>query len=785
MSDNNTNQVNTKAYDDLIKEVTANDSNMKTKMEEFNKIAKNLDNGIYPVKDYKELSVGQQKVMDDKIYEVKGSMMINDKETGQQVQKTVWVEAGPGIGSGYRYVEDDGTIQKVDTATVDRKLDTKSRIVSSGAEAQKLYNTRKLIVGGSKVKIDGNDYTVTGYIVTDNGQKRAVYSRTKILTTGLWYIDSKGNVQELRRSGGISGTNDAYYVDGKWYSMHSARIPKEAFEPSDEDKKVLGIELTGETSTEAQTEPTPDTTPEPRPQDTNKHIKLEFSVKRMEYKIRYNKYGDKGANGTTGPYKTKEARQFAIDTYNLTPGHGKKAEAKALELEKYIKGVRVILEDALELSPYSVKKKGNILGRREIQSTINQMDELVPTIFKTFAAGLQGLIDKACKKQKAANKEKYNELIRYQINPYISGLDLDDKSIAYKYYYIKGDEIIDYFAKYYGYLTGKENVSASAQPSKYQTGGKSKSTDKGIYVNVRNTKRIINDCELALKEVTKAKNNVKEQVNKITAVAGYTANVDSSYRVKYDVISKPLLRLENQIKGIKRMYEDWLKLVKKYSGSGDGGSGGSTKTTPKTTPKTETPTVAPTETPTEQPTERPTEEVTQPTTPPTSTPVNPNPTPSGGDNSNGGGGNYSYTGDGGGETVTEAPTTVTEPTSEDVIVEGNSYKLPTSSKPATPTNTTTNSGGGNSAIPVLAGLAAAAAAGIGAKAYIDRKNNRDNEEDGEFKAEDWSGDTDMSMEYQEPEDRNAETLDYDEPGYQEEETERYGARSNQDMENLQ
>lgn len=215
----------------------------------------------------------------------------------------------------------------------------------------------------------------------------------------------------------------------------------------------------------------------------------------------------------------------------------------------------------------------------------------------------------------------------------------------------------------------------------------------------------------------------------------------------------------------------------------------------------EKPTVPPTEKPTEKPTERPTEVITQPTTPPTSAPTTPpteapKPTPSGngennngGGNSNGNGGNWYTGGNSNNNNSSSSTTNVEKPTevptvADDVIKKGNTYKLPTSSKPVT-TTTTTTSNKGNSAIPVLAGLAAAAAAGIGAKAYIDRKNNRDNDENEEFKAEDWSNNTDVNIEYQEPQSQKEETLDFDDNGYEQEETEKYGARTHQELEDLQ
>ena len=208
--------------------------------------------------------------------------------------------------------------------------------------------------------------------------------------------------------------------------------------------------------------------------------------------------------------------------------------------------------------------------------------------------------------------------------------------------------------------------------------------------------------------------------------------------------------------------------------------GGSYSYEPETTPISTTPV---TEAPTVPATERPTEVITQPIT---SAPVT-EPAPSNENYSNNYYSNndnyYGYSNDN--EVVqTEAPT-IAPVEEEDIIVEGNKYKLPTSSPMSTTTTTTTSKG--NSAIPVLAGLAAAAAAGIGAKAYIDRKNNRDNDEEVEdFKTEDWSNNDEISMEYQEPQENNLETLD-DEPieSYTTEAPEKYGARTHQELEDLQ
>lgn len=217
----------------------------------------------------------------------------------------------------------------------------------------------------------------------------------------------------------------------------------------------------------------------------------------------------------------------------------------------------------------------------------------------------------------------------------------------------------------------------------------------------------------------------------------------------------------------------------KPSPSGGGGDNGGYRD-PEPTNTTQPVTEAPTEIPTERPTEVITQPITEaPTVPQTSAPNN------GGSNngySNGGGyyseNNNNYSNN---ETPTEVETTV--PIDEDVIKPGNTYKLPTSTKPTA--TTTTTSSGGSSVIPVLAGLGAAAAAGIGAKAYIDRKNNRDNdEEDEEFKAEDWSDDNSINVEYQEPIENEEQTLDFDDTP-EVEEPEKYGARTHQELENLQ
>ena len=89
-------------------------------------------------------------------------------------------------------------------------------------------------------------------------------------------------------------------------------------------------------------------------------------------------------------------------------------------------------------------------------------------------------------------------------------------------------------------------------------------------------------------------------------------------------------------------------------------------------------------------------------------------------------------------------------------------------------------------IPIAAGLSAAAAAGIGAKAYLDRKNNNDNGETDDIETEDWENQETIDLEYAEDVEKEQFLDEDDEFGYQEEEpAEKYGARSSQEIADLQ
>ena len=105
-------------------------------------------------------------------------------------------------------------------------------------------------------------------------------------------------------------------------------------------------------------------------------------------------------------------------------------------------------------------------------------------------------------------------------------------------------------------------------------------------------------------------------------------------------------------------------------------------------------------------------------------------------------------------------------------------KLPTSN-----TAIKTSSSSGNAVIPVVAGLSAAAAAGLGAKAYLDRKNNNDNGES-DFETEEWTGEDNLDIDYNDGIDTE-QYLDDDSDYGTSETQEKYGARNNDELADLQ
>ena len=166
---------------------------------------------------------------------------------------------------------------------------------------------------------------------------------------------------------------------------------------------------------------------------------------------------------------------------------------------------------------------------------------------------------------------------------------------------------------------------------------------------------------------------------------------------------------------------------------------------------------------------------------------------------------YTGTGDYNSDTSNATPST---PSTPETMAPGNTSKLSdeeltsiknvidnskihttTIPKSNTPINSNTKSGGGGSSvIPISAGLTAAAAAGLGAKAYLDRKNNNDNGSSDEINTDEWTGDESVDIKYDDSSDNQEEnTLDADDDySYQPaEETEKYDAKANNELKDLQ
>ena len=141
-------------------------------------------------------------------------------------------------------------------------------------------------------------------------------------------------------------------------------------------------------------------------------------------------------------------------------------------------------------------------------------------------------------------------------------------------------------------------------------------------------------------------------------------------------------------------------------------------------------------------------------------------------------GGYTGTGDYNSDTSNATPST---PSTPETMAPGNTSKLsdeeltsiknvidnskthttiPTSNIPIN--NNTKSGGGSSSVIPIAAGLTAAAAAGLGAKAYLDRKNNNDNGSSDEINTDEWTGDESVDIKYDDSGDNQEDnTLDAD------------------------
>ena len=114
----------------------------------------------------------------------------------------------------------------------------------------------------------------------------------------------------------------------------------------------------------------------------------------------------------------------------------------------------------------------------------------------------------------------------------------------------------------------------------------------------------------------------------------------------------------------------------------------------------------------------------------------------------------------------------------DEIIGGKYTKIPTTTE-----NIVTKQSGSSSVIPIAAGLSAAAAAGIGAKAYMDHKRNSENDDDDDYDdSDEWSDEDSIDISYDDTSDSEGYLTEEDDYGYQDQ---KYGARNNEELANIQ
>jgi len=665
------------------------------------------------------------------------------------------------------------------------------------------FNGKQITVG-TTVTINGEDYYTVGYVDMGNGKKKPIYQPVSEAdeywgSNKYYYFDKNGKLQESHHWNDTTKTT----IDGKDYTVVKG-MQGDIIELSDEDQAIFKNE----------DEPTPEETPEVSgvnsSNDSNyRNINEEYPlqvnlINRKRYYViyKYESTTDTFVNNSYGPLNAKEGRQVAYETFNMVPGQGFGAKELAISFEKLIGNIKYALEDVIELSKQAVifpNRTPKNPGGAKAQNILDYVETITPTIYKNFAKVMPAVVELANTTQKSKNTARYNDALSEK-NRLKSIYSYNTDSTMS----IKTEEIIeDVVTKYKGYLTGYEYTQSSPSITSSLPRESAKLEEYGdLNISFLNTKVIIDDLELIIRNfIIEAEKIIEAQTNKIKAVNGFTPSLAT--RLSFTNIDEPLIELREKVKELLYMYRGWLEEAEKIKNGGDSAT---SNPTPSPTPGpsswpsnggggTTGPTSPPTTSPTTPKTEAPIDNRT--TEPPVVQPRIDDATNNGGTNggssnggSNGGGtpvngnshgGDYSPYGGYSGGTSNESSSTEVPSEVPDVIKEGNSYTLPTSTKPVQPTTPTTSKG--NSAIPVLAGLAAAAAAGIGAKAYIDRKKNRNNDEESEeFKAEDWSGNNEINIEYQEPKTNEAETLDDD---YEFEEPEKYGARSNQELENLQ
>lgn len=664
---------------------------------------------------------------------------------------------------------------------------------------------------GTNVTIDDKQYYVGGYVDIGNGERLTLYhvkhdqayyeAWHKNDDDEFFYLDKNGIWQKAK----LKFFDDSKIrINGKDYEVLGS--VGEEFDLGESDKKVFNKYNVPEPTPEETTEVSGiNYSNDSKYRNINEEYPLQVNlIKRKRYYViyKYEVTTDTFLNNSYGPLNAQEGRQVAYETFNMIPGQGIGARELAISFEELVGNIKYALEDVIELSKQAVifpNRTPNNPGGAKAQNILDYVETITPTIYKNFAKVMPAVVELANTTQKSKNTARYNDALSEKNRLKSTYSYNTDSTMS-----IRTEEIIeDVVTKYKGYLTGYEHTQSSPSITSSLPRESVKLEEYGdLNISFLNTKVIIDDLELIIRNfIIEAEKIIEVQTNKIKAVNGFTPSLAT--RLSFTNIDEPLIELREKVKELLYMYRGWLEEAEKIKNGGDSAT---SNPTPSPTPGpsswpsnggggTTGPTPTPTTSPTTPKTEVPIDNRT--TEPPVVQPRIDDATNNGGTNggssnggSNGGGtpvngnshgGDYSPYGGYSGGTSNESSSTEVPSEVPDVIKEGNSYTLPTSTKPVQPTTPTTSKG--NSAIPVLAGLAAAAAAGIGAKAYIDRKKNRNNDEESEeFKAEDWSGNNEINIEYQEPKTTEAETLDDD---YDFEEPEKYGARSNQELENLQ
>ena len=684
------------------------------------------------------------------------------------------------------------------------------------------------VTGGDVHSINNEEYTVLGYAtplddVSSETKRRIIYYKD-----GEYYArDMNGTLQKINPPGGLSDTTT---IDGQEYFYTQAVNGNRttSFEPCEIDKKALKNDSANDSQ---KTEP-PTTT---APTDTRTVFGINYAYnksstlsneqynlndflteKRKKY---YVTYYDR-TWWTSKYYIAEEARDLVINVFNLTPGQGKGASADAERLGQLIGSIRKALEEIEVLEKDGMYEKGRCLGATETEAIIENLDTIVPETYRRFTKewNIYRAAEYSNRMQEQSNKSAYDSAVRKKqevLYTFTSSEQYNEDEIdALRSTLAVKSETIDedINSRYSCYLSGNEytgGASASIISSRSTPEGVGTGSKDELYINPTNVDKIIECLKVIINNYVLQVNQLIEymvdRINKIDHYVAECGMLRKDGATKYSGINGKGLELRDDLKDLLNKFIEWKKLHIGYFSEDTevpttpvpppGPTTPPTTpqpgpTTPPTTPKTE-PTTPPTTPKTEPITERPTETITQPntetptdtvqqrTTEPPSPPISGQ--SHGGSISGGNGGGAYYYGNDTSTTTSEVPTQL--PVDDDVIKKGNTYKLPTSSKPIQ--TTTQTSGKGSSIIPVLAGLGAAAAAGIGAKTYLDRKKNTDNDEEEEFKAEDWSGNNEINIEYQEPTSEKEETLDFDDDGYATEEPEKYGAKTNQELENLQ